>query len=117
MSRTVKSLAAVAAAAVLSSSLAAGAADAARPVPKAGAKVSAAKIKRAVNVAKGMDAGSAGIPGYDDKHCQELLGDMNKAYDRSMEEQEAGNQKGAESNFNLASRMEHQLSDNCLVVY
>ena len=42
---------------------------------------------------------------------------MNMAYDRAIEEQDAGNQKAAESYFNLGSRMEHQLTDNCLVVY
>jgi hypothetical protein len=112
-----KFLVAVATAAVLSTSVATSAAEAAKPVPKAGATVSAAKIKRAAKVARSMDAGSAGIDGYDDQRCQELLQDMNMAYDRAIEEQDAGNQKAAESYFNLGSRMEHQLTDNCLVVY
>jgi hypothetical protein len=70
------------------------------------------------SVAK-MDAGSAGIPGYDDAKCQSLLADLNKALDITMEEYDAGtpNSSRARQAGALAPQIEKQLTDNCLVVY
>jgi len=64
-----------------------------------------------------LDAGSAGIPGYDDQHCQELLQDLNTALDRTVELLDAGDHKAAGRYSQLATQMERQLGENCLVVY
>jgi hypothetical protein len=113
-----KPLAALAAAVVLSTSLGTGVASAHKPVPKSGAKARPTHVKRTVNVPKiANDAGSAGIPGYDDKRCQELLNDANKATDRAIEEASDGNTKGFQTNSDIATHAVNELTDNCLVVY
>ena len=113
-----KSLAALAAAAVLSMGLATGVASARTPVPKSGAKTPSTHIKRTVNVSKvAKDAGSAGVPGYGDKRCQQLLNDANLATDRAIEEAADGNMKGFQSNSDIATHAVNELTENCLVVY
>ena len=113
-----KSLAALAAAAVLSTSFATGVASARTPVPKSGTKTPSTHVKRTVNVSKvAKDAGSAGIPGYDDKRCQQLLNDANAATDRAIEEAADGNTRGFQSNSDIATHAVTELTDNCLVVY
>jgi hypothetical protein len=113
-----KSLAALAAAAVLSASLATGVASARKPVPHSGAKTPTAHVKRTVNVTKvAQDAGSAGVPGYSDKRCQQLLNDANAATDRAIEEAADGNSRGFQHNSDIATHAVNELTDNCLVVY
>ena len=113
-----KSLAALAVAAVLSTSLATGVASARTPVPKSGAKTPSTHIKRTVTVPKvAKDAGSAGVPGYDDKRCQGLLNDANLATDRAVEEASDGNMRGFKTNSDIATHAVNELTENCLVVY
>jgi hypothetical protein len=75
-----------------------------------------------------MEAGSAGIPGYDDERCQELLGeagyyenkfgeDAKTAGETSMgtpEHQQAVD--AAHYDTEVAYQDKQELSDNCLVV-
>jgi hypothetical protein len=75
-----------------------------------------------------LEAGSAGIPGYDDERCQELLGesgyyetklgeDIKTAGETSMgtpEHQQAVD--AAHYDTEVASQDKQELSDNCLVV-
>jgi hypothetical protein len=117
MSLTAKSLAVLAAAAMLSTNAAAGVAQAAKPASKVGATTLTARIQHQANVAREMQAGSAGIPGYDNKRCEQLLQDLNNALDRAIEASEAGDSKTGSRYSNLANHMEQQLTDNCLVVY
>ena len=113
-----KSLAALAVAAILSTSFATGVASARTPVPTSGAKTPSTHIKRTVNVSKvAKDAGSAGVPGYDDKRCQGLLNDANLATDRAIEEAADGNMRGFKTNSEIATHAVDELTDNCLVVY
>ena len=117
MSRTTKTFAALAAAALLSTNAAAGVAQAAKPAPKVGATKLTTQLQRQANVAREMQAGSAGIPGYDDKRCEQLLQDLNNALDRAIEASQAADSKTGSRYSNLAKHMEQQLTDNCLVVY
>jgi hypothetical protein len=114
----VKSLAALAAAVVLSTSLGTGVASAHKPVPKSGAKATPGHVKRTVTVSKvAQDAGSAGVPGYDDKRCQQLLNDANAETDRAIDEASDGNARGFRYHSDIATHAVNELTDNCLVVY
>ncbi len=64
-----------------------------------------------------LDAGSAGIDGYDDAACQSLLHDYNTAVDNLEAGVLAGDDSRASTYGNLANRIMGQMSDNCLVVY
>jgi hypothetical protein len=109
-----KSLAALAAAAILSTSLGTGIASAHKPVPKS----PHSHVKRTVTVQKvANDAGSAGVPGYDDKRCQQLLNDANAETDRAIEEASDGNARGFRYHSDIATHAVTELTDNCLVVY
>ena len=63
-----------------------------------------------------LQAGSAGIPGYDDAACESLANDFNKAVD----EQEGGLLEGNTERQNkygeLAKKIYTQMTDNCMVM-
>ena len=64
-----------------------------------------------------LDAGSAGIDGYDDATCGGLAKDYNRAVDATVAGILAGDDAAAATYGNLANRIMGQMSDNCLVVY
>jgi hypothetical protein len=66
---------------------------------------------------RALDAGSAGIPGYDDAACQGLLHDLNTAVDHQEHGITTGNDQEANTYGALANQIYGQLTDNCLVVY
>jgi hypothetical protein len=66
---------------------------------------------------RALDAGSAGIPGYDDAACQGLLHDLNTAVDHQEHGITTGNEQEANTYGALANQIYGQLTDNCLVVY
>lgn len=64
-----------------------------------------------------LDAGSAGIDGYDDATCGGLAKDYNRAVNAMEAGILAGDDAAAATYGNLANRIMGQMSDNCLVVY
>jgi hypothetical protein len=59
------------------------------------------------------EAGSAGIPGYDDKKCGELLNEYNRVSTKARGEKSAeGKMQVAE----IAGEINSELTSNCLVV-
>jgi hypothetical protein len=106
---------------VLAGSIAAAAlaapqvASAATPVHRVGSVpiVTVAPTK-AVSAMK--EAGSAGVPGYDDSACEGLLHDYNTAVNYLEGSLLAGDSKGAATYGNLAKNIYSQLTSNCLVV-
>lgn len=62
------------------------------------------------------DAGSAGVPGYDDDKCESLLGDYNTAVSYGDDANVNGDQQEASTYYNLAGQIYTQLSNNCLLV-
>jgi hypothetical protein len=111
-----KSLAALAAVAVVSTSLGTGVASARRPVPQTGTKAPATHVKRLVNAAK-PEAGSAGIPGFDDAKCQKLLNDVLSAYAEARNATARGDARKAWEAQGRGERTQAYLEDHCLVVY
>ena len=89
-----------------------GAASARMVTPKPGAI--AVKVPTHVTVML-KDAGSAGVPGYDDAACEGLLSDYNTAVSRfegdTVENKTSGTDYGQ-----IAEQIYNQLSSNCLVV-
>jgi hypothetical protein len=65
------------------------------------------------------DAGSAGIPGYDDKRCEALFNDTLLAAQVVAEEYDAGTPGSdrAEQAAEVGKHAETEMEDNCLVVY
>ena len=59
------------------------------------------------------EAGSAGVPGYDDATCQQLLNDYNTAVNHSESELLEGS---GTTYGELANRIYGQLSSNCMTV-
>jgi hypothetical protein len=114
--RPAKSLAALAAVAVVSTSLGTGVASARRPVLQTGTKAPATHVKRMVNAAK-PEAGSAGIPGFDDAKCQKLLNDTLNAYTEARNATERGDARKAWEAQGRGERTQAYLEDHCLVVY
>jgi len=111
-----KSLAALAAAAVVSTSLSAGVASARTPVPPTRTKVPATHVKRLVNAAK-PEAGSAGVPGFDDAKCEKLLSDVLWYYGEARKATQRGDVGRAASAQFVGEQKQRYLEENCLVVY
>jgi hypothetical protein len=63
-----------------------------------------------------LDAGSAGIDGYDDAECQSLLNDYNSARQYADDYAAEGNTAEARTYNNIAHAIWTQMSDNCMVV-
>ncbi|HKP90737.1 MAG TPA: hypothetical protein VJT75_12290 [Thermoleophilaceae bacterium] len=64
------------------------------------------------------DAGSAGIDGYDDAKCQDLLRNVNLAADVIYEEASAGEPESSRATQagEIGAKAINELTDNCLVV-
>ena len=116
MLNPLKSIAAVAAAAVVSTSLGTGLASARTPVPKTGSTIPATHVKRLINAAK-PQAGSAGIPGFNDAKCEKLLNDVLKLYADSRKATERGDENAASRSQFVGEQKQEYLEQNCLVVY
>ncbi|HKO27171.1 MAG TPA: hypothetical protein VJU80_06910 [Solirubrobacteraceae bacterium] len=69
--------------------------------------------------AAATDAGSAGIPGYDDATCQGLLKDVQMSGEIEAQEIEDGtpDSSRAKQASEIGNHAYAQLEDNCLVVY
>jgi len=63
-----------------------------------------------------MEVGSAGISGYDDAKCEDLVKDMENARYYAEGYSGEGNKKAAESYEEQAKKVQHQIEDNCLIV-
>lgn len=64
-----------------------------------------------------LQAGSAGVSGYDDGKCESLANDYNKAVDELEQGVLHNDEHRANYYGELANRIYGQMSDNCLVVY
>jgi hypothetical protein len=62
------------------------------------------------------EAGSAGVPGYDDATCEGMLRDMEVLANNYSEDSKAGNKPAAEKDLDLFRNAKAALYDNCLVV-
>jgi len=62
------------------------------------------------------EAGSAGVPGYDDDTCQGLANDYDTAVNYLEGAILEGNDKGVDTYGGLANQIYTQLTSNCLVV-
>jgi hypothetical protein len=90
--------------------------DLGRPAPQTGTKVPATHVKRMVNASK-PEAGSAGIPGFDDAKCQKLLNDVLSAYAEARNATARGDARKAWEAQGRGERTQAYLEDHCLVVY
>jgi hypothetical protein len=132
MTRIHKTVAA--AAATLALAVAPAAAQAAAPVApaKSGstapAQVASAKVAAPSSgpsthlpterpVAQTLDAGSAGVPGWDDARCEMMAAGVNALTDMMVEAYSRGDDKTAASYGEDAAEGQDVLEDNCLVVY
>jgi hypothetical protein len=101
---------AVAAAALVASASAASAALAVR------SPITQTHVVAPVTVTALKEAGSAGVPGYSDEKCESLLHDYNLLVNESEAGLREGDQHRQAYNGELANRVEHQLTENCLLV-
>jgi len=62
------------------------------------------------------EAGSAGVPGYDDDTCQGLANDYDTAVNYLEGAVLEGNDEGVQTYGGLANQIYGQLTDNCLLV-
>jgi hypothetical protein len=65
-----------------------------------------------------VQAGSAGIPGYDDKKCESLADDVNTAGDIVVEEYDDGtpNSSRAKQAAEIGNKARAEMEDNCMVI-
>ena len=62
------------------------------------------------------EAGSAGVPGYDDAKCEGLLHDFTTSMESGNAAQNENNMASAETNWEVAKKAKSQMEENCLVV-
>jgi hypothetical protein len=89
---------------------------AAQAAPRPGIHIPPHVVKTVIAEVK--DAGSAGIPGYDDAKCQSLLEDYNLAvetFSQELEDGHGGSSRGMQA-IQIAKHAKQEMSDNCLVV-
>ena len=116
MRNPIKSIAAIAAAAAVSTSLSTGLASARTPLPTTGTTIPATHVKRLANAAK-PQAGSAGIPGFDNAKCEKILNDVLNLYADARKATERNDVRRAQSSQFAGEQKQEYLEQNCLVVY
>ena len=80
------------------------------------ATVTQAPEVQAPSTLAAREAGSAGVPGWDDARCEGALADVELLHTRFDEAEVEGNQEDVAKYANLSKSANQTLTDNCLVV-
>jgi hypothetical protein len=89
---------------------------AAAVVVRGPATASPVHVAQPVTTAQTTEVGSAGVPGYDNQKCEDLLTKAGELRESGLRHSLYGNRFIAQVEYSAAETLEQAASDNCLVI-